>query len=113
MVPEHGPHDNGFHQQHERACQSWEKRGGNGETIGINGVSPDSRERKMAVADTEAGPPLFKQTCEFLEDQFEIPEEREMTMGTFVTSANEFTIGGFWREHGTGELKTKKITQNP
>ena len=62
----------------------------------------------MAVADTEAGPPLFKQTCEFLEDQLEISEEREMTMGMFVTSANGITIGGFWREHAAGELKTRK-----
>ena len=29
-----------------------------------------------------------------------------MTVGTFVTSSNEITIGGFWREHATGALKT-------
>ena len=31
-----------------------------------------------------------------------------MTMGRFVTAANEVTIGGFWREHAKGELRTRK-----
>ena len=31
-----------------------------------------------------------------------------MTVGTIVKSANEITIGGFWRDHATGELKTRK-----
>ena len=38
----------------------------------------------------------------------EVAESREMTMGRFVTAANEFTIGGFWREHAKGELRTRK-----
>ena len=29
-------------------------------------------------------------------------------MGRFVTAANEVTIGGFWREHAKGELRTRK-----
>ena len=29
-------------------------------------------------------------------------------MGRFVKAANEVTIGGFWREHTKGELKTRK-----
>ena len=31
-----------------------------------------------------------------------------MTVGRFVTAANEVTIGGFWRENAKGELKTRK-----
>ena len=35
-------------------------------------------------------------------------EKREMTVARFVTAANEVTIGGFWREHARGELKTSR-----
>ena len=35
-------------------------------------------------------------------------EKREMTVGRFVTAANEVTIGGFWREHARGELRTRR-----
>ena len=38
----------------------------------------------------------------------EVAESREMTMGRFVTAANEVTIGGFWREHAKGELRMRK-----
>ena len=31
-----------------------------------------------------------------------------MTVGRFVTATNEVTIGGFWREHAKGELRTRK-----
>ena len=31
-----------------------------------------------------------------------------MTVGRFVTSVNEVTIGDFWREHAKGELRTRK-----
>ena len=31
-----------------------------------------------------------------------------MTVGRFVTSANESTIGGFWSRHAKGELRTRK-----
>ena len=31
-----------------------------------------------------------------------------MTVTRFVTAANEVTIGGFWREHAKGELKTRR-----
>ena len=53
-------------------------------------------------------PPLVKQIWEFLEEQLEVAESREMTVGRFVTAANEVTIGGFWREHAKGELRTSK-----
>ena len=56
----------------------------------------------------ETAPPLVKQIWEFLEEQLEIAEKREMTAGRFVTSANEVTIGGFWSEHAKGELGTRK-----
>ena len=38
----------------------------------------------------------------------EVAESREMTVVSFVTAANEVTIGGFWREHAKGELRTKR-----
>ena len=44
----------------------------------------------------ENAPPLVKQIWEFLEEQLEVAEKREMTVGIFVTAANEVTIGGFW-----------------
>ena len=47
----------------------------------------------------ESAPPLVKQKWEFTEEQLEVAEEREreMTVGRFVTAANEVTIGRFWR----------------
>ena len=45
----------------------------------------------------EGAPLLVKQIWEFLEEQLEVAEKREMTVGRFVTAANEVTIGGFWR----------------
>ena len=72
----------------------------------------------VAVPDTEAGEhdgqderkrtSLIKQFWDFLEDQLEISEKREMKVGTFVTSANEMTILGFWRKHATGEIGTRR-----
>ena len=50
----------------------------------------------------------MKQIWEFLEGQLEIAESREMTVGRFLTAANEVTIGEFWREHAKGELRTRK-----
>ena len=34
---------------------------------------------------------------------FSRAKKREMTVGRFVTAANEVNIGGFWREHAKGE----------
>ena len=56
----------------------------------------------------ESAPPLVKQFWEFLEEQLEVAESREMTVARFVTAANEVTIGGFWREHAKGELRTRR-----
>ena len=56
----------------------------------------------------ESAPPLVKQIWEFLEEQLDVAESREMTVGRFVTAANEVTIGGFWREHAKVELRTRK-----
>ena len=50
----------------------------------------------------------MKQIWGFLEEQLEVAESREMTVARFVTAANEVTIGGFWREHPRGELRTRK-----
>ena len=55
----------------------------------------------------ENAPPLVKQVWSFLEKQLEVAEVREMTVTKFVSAANEVTIGGFWREHAKGELRTK------
>ena len=56
----------------------------------------------------EDAPPLVKQIWDFLEVQLEVAERREMTVARFVTAANEVTIGGFWREHARGELRTRR-----
>ena len=50
----------------------------------------------------------MKQIWGFLEEQLEVAESREMTVARFVTAANEVTIGGYWREHAKGELRTRK-----
>ena len=56
----------------------------------------------------ENAPPLIKQLWEFLEEQLEVVDTTGMTVGRFVSAANEVTIGGFWREHAKDELKTSK-----
>ena len=56
----------------------------------------------------ENAPPLLKQVWSFLEKQLEVAEDREMTVTRFVSAANEVTIGGLWREHAKGELRTKR-----
>ena len=56
----------------------------------------------------EDAPLLVKQIWDFLEEQLGVAEKREMTVGRFVTAANEVTIGGFWREHARGELTTRR-----
>ena len=56
----------------------------------------------------EDAPLLVKQIWDFLEEQLGVAEKREMTVGRFVTAANEVTIGGFWREQARGELRTRR-----
>ena len=56
----------------------------------------------------ECAPPLIKQIWNFLVEQLEVAEGREMTVGRFVTAANEVAIECFWMEHAKGELKTRK-----
>ena len=56
----------------------------------------------------EEAPLLVKQIWSFLEKQLELAERRDMTVVRFVSAANEVTIGGFWREHANGELKTRR-----
>ena len=56
----------------------------------------------------ESAPLVVKQIWDFLEKQLEVAEKREMTVGRFVTAANESTIGVFWREHARGELRTRR-----
>ena len=50
----------------------------------------------------------MKQVWSFLEKQLEVAEDREMKVTSFVTALNEVNIGGFWREHSKGELKTRR-----
>ena len=45
----------------------------------------------------ESAPPLVKHIWQFLEGQLEVAQSRDMTVGKFVTAANEVTMGGFWR----------------
>ena len=52
--------------------------------------------------------PLVKQVWSFLEKQLELAERRDMTVARFVSAANEVTIGGFWREHAEGGLRTRR-----
>ena len=56
----------------------------------------------------EDAPPLVKQVWSFLEKQLELAEGREMAVARFVSAANEVAIGGFWREHAEGELRTRR-----
>ena len=56
----------------------------------------------------EDAPLLVKQIWDFLEEQLGVAEKREMTVGRYVTASNEVTIGGFWREHARGELRTRR-----
>ena len=56
----------------------------------------------------EDAPLLVKQIWDFLEEQLGVAEKRGMTVGRFVTAANEVTIVGFWREHARGELRTRR-----
>ena len=56
----------------------------------------------------ESAPPLIIQIWNYLEEQLEVAEGREMTVGIFVTPTFAVTIGGFWMEHAKGELKTRK-----
>ena len=43
----------------------------------------------MTDKTSESAPPLVKQIWEFLEEQLEVAEKKEMTVGRFVTAANE------------------------
>ena len=65
------------------------------------------RLAKVTDRTRESASPLVKQIWEFLEEQLEVAEEREMTVGRFVTAANEVTIVGFWRDHANCELRTR------
>ena len=69
---------------------------------------PDPKARECNGKTREDAPSLVKQIWEFLEGQLEVAGSRETTVGRFVTAANETTIGGYWREHATDELRTRK-----
>ena len=56
----------------------------------------------------ESAPPLIKQIWNFLEEQLEVAEDRERTVGGFVTAGNGVTVGVFWMDHAKGELKTRR-----
>ena len=55
------------------------------------------------ATDKTSAPPLIKQIWNFFEEQLEEAEEREMTVGTFVTAANQVTVGGFF----SGRIKRR------
>ena len=56
----------------------------------------------------EDAPLLIKEIWEIPEGQLEVAESRDMTVGRFVTAANEVTVLGFCREHAKGDLQTRK-----
>ena len=68
------------------------------------GIWPFLTPRLENVTDKarESSPLLIKQMW-----KLEISKTRDMMVGTFVTSANEVTIVGFWSEHAKGELRTR------
>ena len=53
VVLEHGAHDCGLHEQLGGACTWPEKGDVRGKAAGVGGVSPSSRERKMAISDAD------------------------------------------------------------
>ena len=53
-------------------------------------------------------PPLLKQAREFMQNQLEQAEKKGLTLGTFVSLANDPTFTGFWRDHASGNLRTRK-----
>ena len=118
MVPRCGIDHHELHQQIEGTKQRKKECGCGRKTTGSDGISTNTRERQVAVSNTKARECYGKDEGEcptsreadlgFLEEQLEVAESREMTMGRFVTAANEVTIGGFWREHTKGELRTRK-----
>ena len=56
--------------------------------------------------------PLVKQIWSFLEEQLEVAEEREMTVGRFNTAANEVIIGGFLDGACEGRAKDQEIPRD-
>ena len=52
------------------------------------------RVENAADKTSEKDPPLIKQIWNFLEEQLEVAEDREMTVGRFVTAANVVTVEG-------------------
>ena len=71
-------------------------------------LTPRLENATDKTKENETSETLVKQVWSFLEKQLEVAEDREMTVTRFVTAANEVTIGGFWREHAKGELKTRR-----
>ena len=53
VVPEHGTHNCGLHEQLEASCTCPKKGGACSEAAGVDDVSPHLRERKMAVSEAK------------------------------------------------------------
>ena len=56
----------------------------------------------------ELTPPLIKQVWDFMQSQLGQGEKRGQTVGTFVSLANDTTVNGFWKDHVTANLRTRK-----
>ena len=69
---------------------------------------PTPRLENATDKTRESAPTFIKQKWIFPEEQIDVAEDKDMTVGRFVTAANEVTIGGFWMEHAKGELKTRR-----
>ena len=85
------------------------------ETTRVERISLDTREKmwpfltprlENATEKTrEIAPPLIKQIWSIFEEQLDVAEGRDMTVGRFVTASNEVTVEGFWMEHAKGERR--------
>ena len=60
------------------------------------------------LQDAKDGALMMEQVWEFMPDQLERAVKEGLTMGTFVSSANDTTINGCWREHATENWRTRK-----
>ena len=105
MVSKHGSDNHELHQQGEWTKQRKEERCCGRKTIGIDGIPSNRwlfltpRLENATNKTREDAPLLIKQIWEFLQGQLEVAESRDMTVGRFVTAANEVSVEGFWSEY--------------
>ena len=52
---------------------------------------------------------LIKKMWKIMQHQHVQAEKKRLTVGKLVSLANDTIIIGFWKDHATGELKTRKV----